>query len=60
MACHLLKAVEGRTDLGLGRFELGYGRDKEKREVDYVDADCFAKPRPPMVVPARTLLSQQL
>lgn len=106
MACHLLKAVEGWTDLGLGRFELGYVRDKEKREVDfvvlrdgkpwflaevkhrddsigkalahhqrqldapfafhvvvdaeYVDADCFIKPRSPMVVPARTLLSQLL
>lgn len=106
VACHLLKAVEGWTDLGLGRFELGYVRDKEKREVDfvvlrdgkpwflaevkhrddsigkalahhqrqldapfafhvvvdadYIDADCFAKPRSPMVVPARTLLSQLL
>ncbi len=106
VACHLLKAVEGWTDLGLGKFELGYLRDKEKREVDfvvirdgkpwflvetkarddsvrgsleyyqkqlrapfafqvvmeaeYVDADCFARPRGPMVVPARTFLSQLL
>ena len=36
VACHLLKAVEGWTDLGLGAFELGYLRDKEKREVDFV------------------------
>ena len=36
VACHLLKAVEGWTDLGLGRFELGYLRDKEKRKVDFV------------------------
>ena len=36
VACHLLKAVEGWTDLGLGDFELGYLRDKEKREVDFV------------------------
>lgn len=36
VACHLLKAVEGWTDLGLGEFELGYLRDKEKREVDFV------------------------
>ena len=89
---------------GWGRFELGYLRDKEKREVDFlvvrdgrpwflaevkhretalapalehfqrqvgapfafqvvvdadfVDADCFASPGPPRVVPARTLLSQ--
>ena len=106
VACHLLKAVEGWSDLGLGAFELGYLRDKEKREVDfvvvrdgepwflvetkhedaalnpalhyfqqqlgaplafqatvaadYVDADCFASPGHPLVVPARTLLSQLL
>ena len=36
VACHLLKAVEGWADLGLGDFELGYLRDKEKREVDLV------------------------
>jgi len=34
VACHLLKAVETWTDLGLGEFELRYVRDKEKREVD--------------------------
>ena len=38
IACHLLKAVEGWKDLGLGAFELGYLRDKEKREVDFVVA----------------------
>lgn len=36
VACHLLKAVQGWTDLGLGRFELRYLRDKAKREVDFV------------------------
>jgi uncharacterized protein len=36
VACHLLKAVEGWTDLGLGAFHLGYLRDKERREVDFV------------------------
>lgn len=36
IACHLLKAVEGWTDLGLGKFELHYLRDKLKREVDFV------------------------
>jgi len=36
VACHLLKAVEGWTDLGLGRFELRYLRDKMKREVDFL------------------------
>jgi len=106
VACHLLKAVEGWNDMGLGKFELGYLRDKEKREVDflvardgkpwfiaevkqhdesispaltyfqqqtaapfafqvvldsdYVDADCFARAGTPIVVPARTFLSQLL
>ena len=106
VACHLLKAVEGWNDLGLGGFALGYLRDKEKREVDflvardgkpwflvevkqsdgrisktlehfqrqlgaplafqvvieaeYIDADCFAERRGPVVVPARTFLSQLL
>jgi predicted AAA+ superfamily ATPase len=36
MACHLLKAVEGWTDLGVGNFELRYLRDKLKREVDFL------------------------
>ena len=106
VACHLLKAVDGWNDMDLGRFDLGYLRDKEKREVDfvvardgepwflaevkpregsmspalrsyqeqlnapfafqvvvdadYVHADCFAAPGHPLVVPARTLLSQLL
>ena len=105
VACHLLKAVEGWTDLGLGAFELRYLRDKLKREVDllivrdrkpwmlvevkasdtrlteslgyfqkatkakhafqavidlpYVAVDCFSR-IDPVVVPARTLLSQLL
>lgn len=106
MACHLLKAVEGWTDLGLGEFRLAYLRDKGKREVDfivirdghprflveakqsdmrlqgglahfqrqlgaphafqvvvdadYMAADCFVRPGEPLVVPARTFLSQLL
>jgi predicted AAA+ superfamily ATPase len=106
VACHLLKAVEGWNDMGLGTFELGYLRDKEKHEVDfvvvrdgtpwflvevkygdealksnlkyfqtqtrapfafhvvvnaeYINADCFAKSGDPMIVPARTFLSQLL
>jgi len=106
VACHLLKAVEGWNDMGLGKFELGYLRDKDKREVDfivardgqpwflaevkqhdesirpalkyfqqqlaapfafqvvldtdYINADCFARPGTPVVVPARTFLSQLL
>lgn len=36
VACHLLKAVEGWNDLGLGDFDLRYVRDKQKREVDFL------------------------
>ena len=36
VACHLLKAVDAWTDLGFGRFELRYLRDKLKREVDFL------------------------
>lgn len=35
-ACHLLKATECWTDLGLGDFQLHYVRDKLKREVDFL------------------------
>jgi predicted AAA+ superfamily ATPase len=35
-ACHLLKAVEGWTDLGFGVFGLRYIRDRRGREVDFV------------------------
>ena len=106
VGCHLLKAIEGWTDLGLGTFELAYLRDRQQREIDfvvirddkpwmlievknrdtslapsltyfqkqlkvpfafqvvieadYVDADCFEKAGPPLIVPARTFLSQLL
>lgn len=105
-ACHLLKAVEGWTDLGLGVFDLRYLRDKSQREVDFVvirdgkpwflleakvnddtispslkyyqeqlkvpyafqavlkadfvNADCFYEKGMPIIVPARTILSQLL
>jgi len=36
IACHMLKAVDGWNDMGLGAFELKYLRGKEKREVDLV------------------------
>ena len=36
VACQLLKAVDGWTDLGLGQFALFYIRDKQKREVDFL------------------------
>ena len=35
IACHLLKAIKGWTDLGLGNFELRYLRDKLKRDLDF-------------------------
>jgi predicted AAA+ superfamily ATPase len=103
VACHLQKAIDAWNDLGFGRYELRYLRDKEQREVDfivvkdrqpwflvevknsaerlspalgyfqsqtkaphafqvtldmdYVNADCFRE-RQPIVVPARTFLSQ--
>ncbi|MBN1885095.1 MAG: ATP-binding protein [Candidatus Krumholzibacteriota bacterium] len=106
VGCHIRKAVDGWNDMGFGKFEMGYLRDRERREVDfvvirdgrpwflvevkqrettlapslrffqeqlgapyafqvvidadYVDADCFARPRGPVIVPARTFLSQLL
>lgn len=36
VACHLLKAVEGWTDLGFGEFDLFYLRDRSQREVDFL------------------------
>lgn len=38
VASHLLKAVHWWTDAGLGRYELYYLRDKNKREVDFLVA----------------------
>lgn len=36
IASHLLKAVFYWNDTGLGKYELRYVRDKEKREVDFL------------------------
>lgn len=36
VGCHLLKAVQGWTDLGLGTFDLRYLRTKLKKEVDFL------------------------
>lgn len=36
VASHLLKAVHLWTDLGLGKFDLHYLRDKDKKEVDFL------------------------
>ncbi len=36
VACHILKAVEMWTDIGLGDYALYYIRDKQKHEVDFL------------------------
>jgi len=36
IACHLLKAVELWTDIGIGEYALYYIRDKQKHEVDFL------------------------
>ena len=36
IACHLWKAAEEWTDLGLGDFSLHYVNDKDKRECDFL------------------------
>lgn len=104
VACHLLKAIDGWNDMGLGDFQLNYLRDRNQKEVDfvvikdskpwflvevknsdktispslsffqeqikapfafqvilemdYVDTDCFSAQNRPMIVPAKTFLSQ--
>lgn len=51
VACHLLKAVELWTDIGLGDYMLYYIRDKQKHEVDFL----VAKDRQPwFLVEAKT------
>ncbi len=55
IACHLLKSVEGWTDLGLGEFELRYIRDKQKREVDFL---VVRDGRPWFLVEAKHAVSQ--
>ena len=51
VACHLLKAAELWTDVGLGDFGLYYIRDKQKHEVDFL----VAKDRKPwFLVEAKT------
>ncbi len=36
IACHLLKAAQWWTDIGLGRYQLFFIRDKDRREVDFL------------------------
>lgn len=51
LACHLLKAVEMWTDIGLGEYGLYYVRDKQQREVDFLVAKDG---RPWLLVEAKT------
>jgi hypothetical protein len=60
VALHLLKAVRTWTQVGEASLELGYVRDKEKREVDFLIA---AKKRPRVLVECKlsdTTLSPHL
>jgi predicted AAA+ superfamily ATPase len=36
VACHLYKAINYWTDIGLGKYELFFIRDKDKNEVDFL------------------------
>ena len=38
VACPLVKAVDGRNNMGLGKFEVDYLRDKKKHEIDFLVA----------------------
>lgn len=70
VASHFLKACHFWTDSGLGRFDLFYLRDKEKREVDFliaqenkpwVLAECKisdTKPAPDLIYYAKKLKPQ--
>jgi hypothetical protein len=44
VAVHLLKAVQGWTDLGLGSFALHYLRDKLEREVRSSSISTTSRP----------------
>ena len=57
IASHLLKAVHCWTDIGLGAYGLYYLRDKEKREADYIERDCF-EITTPVQVPAPVFVLQ--
>lgn len=57
VASHLLKSVDWWTDSGLGRFELGYIRDKQQHEVDFV---VTKEGEPFMLVEAKSSLSEPL
>ena len=57
VASHLLKSVDWWTDSGLGRFELGYIRDKQQHEVDFV---VTKDGEPLMLVEAKSSLNEPL
>lgn len=57
VASHLLKSVDWWTDSGLGRFELGYIRDKQQHEVDFV---VTKDEEPLMLVEGKSSLDEPL
>lgn len=57
VASHLLKSVDWWTDSGLGRFELGYIRDKQQHEVDFV---VIKDGEPFMLIEAKSSLNDPL
>jgi hypothetical protein len=59
----LMEVKHGRSPIGpgLGNYQRQTGAPfafQVEMEPEYVEADCFAKPRGPLAVPARTFLSQ--
>lgn len=72
VASHLLKACHTWTDLGCGRFDLWYLRDKQKREVDFLITEARKPwmlvecklgdraPSPPLVVFGQALKCDRL
>lgn len=57
VASHLLKSVDWWTDSGLGRFELGYIRDKQQHEVDFV---VVKDNEPLMLIEVKSSLNEPL
>lgn len=51
VACHLLKAVHFWTDMGFGKYELYFLRDKDQHEVDFL---IVANRKPWMMVEVKT------
>lgn len=57
VASHLLKAVHWWTDIGLGKYELFYVRDKEGAEVDFL---IVKNAKPWMLIEVKTSANQHI